>query len=81
MCPIEKSLEEYITLAKQRGEWELNKDELNLESFGQQLIITGLVRLVEEEDYTPHEAFQLLETIKRNTFHTLLELKKESKAK
>lgn len=76
MCPIEKPLEEYITLAKQRGEWELN-----LESFGQQLIITGLARLVEEEDYTPHEAFQLLETIKRNTFHTLLELKKESKAK
>ncbi|MBY0597731.1 hypothetical protein [Bacillus bingmayongensis] len=59
----------------------MKKDEFNQNSFGQQLIITGLARLVEEEDYTVHEAFQLLEAIKRNTFHALLEIKKESKAK
>ncbi|MEK4471581.1 hypothetical protein MKX37_27180 [Bacillus sp. FSL R5-0709] len=57
----------------------MSKDELNLDSFGQQLIITGLTRLVEEEGYTAYEAFQLLETIKRNTFHALLEIQKESR--
>ncbi|EEK69835.1 MULTISPECIES: hypothetical protein [Bacillus] len=57
----------------------MSKDELNLDNFGQQLIITGLTRLVEEEGYTAHEAFRLLETIKRNTFHALLEIQKESR--
>lgn len=65
----------------QKGDGKVNKNELNLNSFGQQLIITGLTRLVEEEGYTPHEAFQLLETIKRNTYHALLDIKKESKVK
>lgn len=58
----------------------MNKGEFNQNSFGQQLIITGLANLIEEEDYTVHEAFQLLEAIKRNTFHALLEIKKESKS-
>jgi hypothetical protein len=53
--------------------------KFNMNSFGQQLIITGLARLVEEEGLTPHEAFQVLEEIKRNTWHALTEIKQEAK--
>ncbi|EEL96332.1 hypothetical protein bmyco0001_52330 [Bacillus mycoides DSM 2048] len=47
-----------------KGEWKMNKDELNLGSFGQKLIITGLARLVEEKGYTPHEAFDCWKRLK-----------------
>lgn len=52
------------------------KNKMN-SSFGTQLIVTGLARLVEEEGYTPHEAFKLLDEVKRNTFHALSEIKSE----
>lgn len=47
------------------------------ESFGVQLIITGLLRLVEDEGHSPHEAFRLLDAVKQNTFHALAEIKRE----
>lgn len=47
------------------------------ESFGLQLITTGLLELVEKEGYSPHEAFSLLEDVKRNTFHALSEIARE----
>lgn len=53
------------------------KEKLD-KSFGIQLIVTGLARLVEEEGYTPHEAFKQLDEIKSNTFHALAEIKEES---
>lgn len=52
------------------------KEKLD-KSFGTQLIVTGLARLVEEEGHTPHEAFNLLEEVKRNTFHALAAIKSE----
>lgn len=45
-------------------------------SFGLQLMITGLARLVEEEGYTPHEAIGMLHEVGRNTFHALTEIKR-----
>jgi len=52
--------------------------EFNQNSFGQQLIITGLAHLVENEGLTPHESFELLEHIKRSTYFALVDLKKEA---
>lgn len=52
--------------------------KFDMNSLGQQLIISGLARLVEEEGLTPHEAFQVLEEIKRNTWHALSEIKQEA---
>jgi hypothetical protein len=49
------------------------------ESFGLQLITTGLLNLVEKEGYSPHEAFRLLEHVKQNTFHALSEIEREGK--
>ncbi|WP_172369595.1 hypothetical protein [Sporosarcina jiandibaonis] len=54
------------------------KQKLN-SSFGIQLIVTGLARLVEEEGHSPHEAFEVLEEVKRNIFHALSEIKEEKK--
>ncbi|WP_342537312.1 hypothetical protein [Sporosarcina sp. FSL K6-3508] len=45
-------------------------------SYGLQLMITGLARLVEEEGYTPHEAIGMLHEVGRNTFHALTEIKR-----
>jgi len=53
--------------------------KFNVNSLNQQFIITGLVGLVEDEGLTPHEAFQVLEDIKRNTFHALNEIRQEAK--
>ncbi|PGS62867.1 hypothetical protein COC69_31915 [Bacillus cereus] len=59
----------------------MNKVEFNQDSFGQQLIITGLARLVEEEGLTPHESFEVLRLIQNNTFYTLADLHKKYKSK
>ncbi|MDA2281036.1 hypothetical protein PDN19_28655 [Bacillus cereus] len=59
----------------------MKKVEFNQNSFGQQLIITGLARLVEEEGLTPHESFEVLRLIQNNAFHALADLHKEYKAK
>lgn len=49
------------------------------ESFNLKLIIAGLTGLVEDEGYSPHEAFRLLDSVKQNTFHALAETGRESK--
>jgi hypothetical protein len=51
---------------------------LNLNSVNQQLIIAGLVGLVEDEGMSPHDVFHLLDEMKRNTFHALLQMGKEA---
>lgn len=48
-------------------------------SLGAQFIVTGLARLVEQEGFTPHEAFEILEGIKGDTFHALAELHSDFK--
>lgn len=55
----------------------MRESKLNLNSFNQQLIITGLAGLVEDEGFTPHEALSVIDEIKNNIFHALCELKKE----
>lgn len=49
-------------------------------SFGLKMVISGLATMVEDEGYSPHEAFRMLEDVKRNTFHALLEIKREGEA-
>lgn len=49
-------------------------DSLNIK-----FIITGLAGLIEDEGYTFHEAMEVLEEIKRNTFPALLEMQREAK--
>lgn len=57
-----------------------DKVKFNPNSFGQGLIITGLAELVENEGYTPHEAFEVLRDIQRHTWSALCEIKKESES-
>ncbi|MGG1481446.1 hypothetical protein ABE402_11135 [Bacillus smithii] len=51
--------------------------KLDLNNFNQRLIIAGLTGLVEDDGLTPHDAFRLLDEIKRNTFPTLIEIKRD----
>lgn len=50
--------------------------EMMKTSFGVQLIITGLARLVEEEGFTPHDALAIAKYTGQNCFHALVGLKK-----
>lgn len=54
------------------------KGKVDTNNWSQQLIIAGMANLVENEGYTPHEVFELLDEIKQNTFHALSEIKKEA---
>jgi hypothetical protein len=53
--------------------------KLDLNNINQQLIVVGMAGLVEDEGLTPHEVFQLLEEIKQNTIHALIEMHREAK--
>lgn len=44
-----------------------------------QLIVAGLAGLIDDEGYTFHEAMELLEETKRNTFPALMEISREAK--
>ncbi len=48
-------------------------------SFGLQLIVTGLTALVEDEGYSPREALEMLRHTERNVFHALVEIGGEGK--
>ncbi len=48
-------------------------------SMGLQLIVAGLAGLIDDEGYTFHEAMELLEETKRNTFPALMEISREVK--
>jgi hypothetical protein len=50
---------------------------IDLNNINQQLIIAGLAGLVTDDGLTPHEAFELLDEIKRSTYFALTELKRE----
>ena len=52
--------------------------KFNQDSYGQQLIVTGLLALVRKEGYTPHEAVEILEKIWSDIFFILVEIEKES---
>lgn len=51
--------------------------KLDLNNINQQLIIAGLTGLVSDDGLTPHEAFALLDEIKQQTFHALVQIKRE----
>jgi hypothetical protein len=51
------------------------KREFDLKNINVGFVITGLIGMVEDEGMTPHEAFEMLEEIKRNTWHALAEIK------
>ncbi|WP_169917347.1 hypothetical protein [Alkalihalobacterium alkalinitrilicum] len=57
----------------------MSKVKFDMNNFNQQLIIAGLAGLVEDEGLTMHEAFKVLEEIKKNTFSALMEMSKEVK--
>lgn len=59
----------------------MDKTKINTNNFNQQLIISGMTSLIDDEDYTPREVFLLLDDIKRNTFHALQEIYIENKKK
>lgn len=46
---------------------------------GDQFIVAGLASLVEDSGFTPHEAFDILESIKANTWHALADIHSEVK--
>ena len=55
------------------------KTKFDVDNIHQQFIISGLVGLVEDQGLTPHEAFQVLEEIKRNVWSALAEIRSEAK--
>lgn len=55
----------------------MDKPKLDLENINVGFVITGLLGMVEDDGLTPHEAFELLDVIKQNTFHALSEIKRE----
>lgn len=58
----------------------MNADEFKnkLEtSLNMQLIVAGLVNLIDDEGYSFHEAMEILEDIKRNTFPALMKMSRE----
>jgi hypothetical protein len=52
--------------------------KLDIKNFNHQLIITGMTNLV-DEGVSPREVMGLLEDIKKQTFHALMEISKENK--
>lgn len=54
---------------------EDKKPELDMNSLSVGFIVTGLLRMVEEEGFSPREAFILLDEIKKQTFHALMDIK------
>jgi hypothetical protein len=56
------------------------RKRMDMNSQGVQFIIAGLAGLI-DEGYTPHEAFEILEDIKQNTFHALAEIHRENAAR
>ncbi|OAH53110.1 hypothetical protein AWH48_12195 [Domibacillus aminovorans] len=58
-----------------------NKSLLDQSNFNQQLIIAGMSGLVDDDGFSAREVFQLLEEIKRETYHALLEMQQERKVK
>jgi hypothetical protein len=55
---------------------ENKKPKLDLNNINVGFVITGLVGMVEDDGFTPHEAFELLDLIKQQTFFALTEIKK-----
>ncbi|MDF2651402.1 MAG: hypothetical protein K0Q73_7207 [Paenibacillus sp.] len=54
------------------------KSKVDLNNFNQQLIITGMIGLI-DDGLTFHEMMDVLEDIKRDTFPAMMQLSREKK--
>lgn len=54
---------------------ENKKLELDINNLNVGFVITGLLGMVEDDGLTVREAFQMLDLIKQQTFHALMEIK------
>jgi hypothetical protein len=52
------------------------KPKLDLNNINVGFIVTGLLGMVEDDGLTPHQAFDIVEQIKNQTFFALMEIKK-----
>ncbi|MBO0959535.1 hypothetical protein J1P26_07285 [Neobacillus sp. MM2021_6] len=57
----------------------MNRPELDLKNINVGFVVTGLLGMVEDDGLTPREAFILLDEIKNQTWHALMEIHKETK--
>jgi hypothetical protein len=48
---------------------------------GTPFVVTGLLHMVEDEGFTPHEAMEILENIKNETYFALMDVYKEKRGK
>jgi len=55
--------------------------KIDLNNINHQLIVAGITGLVTDDGLTPREVFELLEEIKRQTFHALVQIKQEGDEK
>ncbi|WP_339245236.1 hypothetical protein [Paenibacillus sp. FSL F4-0243] len=55
------------------------KPKLDLNNLDHQLIVAAMANMA-EKGMTPHQIFELIEDIKRNTFHSLAEISREGKS-
>ncbi|WP_240421630.1 hypothetical protein [Paenibacillus periandrae] len=53
------------------------KKMLDLNNLNHQLVVAALDGMVENDGLTPHAAFDVLGDIKRNNWHSLVEIKRE----
>jgi hypothetical protein len=53
------------------------KPKLDLTNINIGFVIAGLAGMVEDDGLTPHEAFEMLDLIKSQTFFALSEIKNE----
>lgn len=57
----------------------MSKQKLQMNKLSHQMVISGLVGMVEDDGLTLHEAFEVLEDIKRQVFPALMEISRERK--
>lgn len=57
----------------------MSKQRLDMNNRNHQLIVASLANMVENEGLTAHEAFEVLEDIKRQTWHALADIQRETK--
>ena len=48
--------------------------KMDMKKISHQFVVSGLVAMVEDDGLTPHQAFEVLEDIKRQTWHALAEI-------
>jgi hypothetical protein len=53
------------------------KQSLDLNNLDHQLIVAAMANMA-EKGKTPHQIFELLEDIKRQTFHSLAEIRRDA---